>query len=232
MNLRLRAADALAGLRPQPFGSAHPSTIRDPIVEPMWTGVRALVALDGSEVRLQDGEGVPVDDVPEVGAALAAAARADGLILDGFLTKETSHDTVGADAALEDAPSMGTFMTQSLLGTRRNPRKEVIERTELVEEAGRFDEDDEVGFVALDLLWLDGESLLDVPLLERKRLLETVLVESETVRLGVYVRHPIDTWVASWRALGFLGLTFRAANSRYFPGEKRKDWTTAWMPRR
>ena len=58
--------------------------------------------------------------------------------------------------------------------------------------------------MAIDLLWLDGESLLDVPLLERKRLLESVLDESELVRRGAFVRPPIETWIGSWRALGFV----------------------------
>ena len=58
----------------------------------------------------------------------------------------------------------------------------------------------------IDLLWLDDTSLLDVPLLERRRLLEGALVESDFVRVGAYVRPPIDTWVGSWRAQGFEGL--------------------------
>ncbi len=43
-------------------------------------------------------------------------------------------------------------------------------------------------FVAIDLLWLDGEPLDDVPLLERKRLLDTVLAQSRLVRVTPFVR--------------------------------------------
>ena len=75
-------------------------------------------------------------------------------------------------------------------------------------------------------------SLLDIPLLERRRLLEIVLDESDNVRVGAYVRPPIDTWVASWRAQGFEGLTFKAANSRYRPGEANPEWVVSGMPRR
>ena len=232
MTVRERAIDRLAGLRPQPWGSTHPSRIRDPIVEPLWTGVRVLAAVEGSEVRLQDGAGMAVDARPDVAAALAGAIRADSTIVDGYLTKETARDGTGADPALERAPSMGKFLTQSFFGSRRNRAQEATDRAEQVREATTFEEDDEIGFVAVDLLWLDGEPLLDVPLLERKRLLETVIAESDLVRVGVFVRPPIDTWVASWRALGFVGLSFRAANSRYHPGEKHKDWTTVWMPQR
>lgn len=191
-----------------------------------------LVAIEDREVRLQDTDGEPVDERPDIVAALADSARADSVIVDGYLTKETAREAVGVDPGLVETPSMGKFMTQSFFGSRRNRAQEVADRVEQVRMATSIDEEDEVGFVAVDLLWVDGEALLDVPLLERKRLLETVIAESDLVRVGVFVRQPIDTWVSSWRALGFVGLSFRAANSRYFPGEKQKDWTTTWMPRR
>ena len=43
-------------------------------------------------------------------------------------------------------------------------------------------------FVATDLLWIDGQPIDDVPLLERKRLLEAVLDESYLVRVSAFVR--------------------------------------------
>jgi len=89
-----------------------------------------------------------------------------------------------------------------------------------------------VAFVAIDLLWLDGDPLLEVPLLERKRVLDSVIEPTELVRLGVYVRPPVETWISTWRRLGFIGLSVRAANSRYHPGEERPDWTLTPMPRR
>ena len=101
----------------------------------------------------------------------------------------------------------------------------------LAEEA-TFRDDDRVAFVAIDLLRLDGDSLLDVPLLERKRLLDSVVAPSDLVRVGAYVRPPLQTWISTWRRLGFVGLSYRAANSRYHPGEEHEDWTLIPMPRR
>ena len=43
-------------------------------------------------------------------------------------------------------------------------------------------------FVATDLLWLDGTPLADMPLLERKRLLEGALEASYLVRVAPFVR--------------------------------------------
>jgi ATP-dependent DNA ligase len=71
-----------------------------------------------------------------------------------------------------------------------------------------------------------------VPLLERKRVLESILPPGDLVRPGLFVRQPIDSWIGSWRAQGFRGLTFKAANSRYRPGETAADWTQSDLPRR
>ena len=92
--------------------------------------------------------------------------------------------------------------------------------------------DDAVAIVLVDLLWLDGTPLLDIPLLERRRQLESVIGESDLVRRGIYVRPPIDSWVGSWRSFGFPGISFKSANGRYAPGALAADWASVPMPRR
>jgi ATP-dependent DNA ligase len=110
-----------------------------------------------------------------------------------------------------------------------------------LERAGRAripapDEDDSeeapIAFVAVDLVALDGETLVEIPLLERKRLLESVLVEGSLVRRTPYVRHPAGTFIVTWRSFGFGGLAYKAANSRYLPGATNDDWCMTPMPRR
>src|SRR5258706_16376246 len=91
---------------------------------------------------------------------------------------------------------------------------------------------DRVALVAVDLLWLDDQSLCDVPLLERKRILESVLSESDLVRVGIHVKPPVDPWLVSWRSFGFRRLAYKSANSRYVPGEKNQEWATAAIPQR
>ncbi|HYM83181.1 MAG TPA: hypothetical protein VEY67_03395, partial [Candidatus Dormibacteraeota bacterium] len=91
---------------------------------------------------------------------------------------------------------------------------------------------DELVLVAIDLLALEGEPLLDIPLLERKRLLDSVLEPSHLVRLGAYVRPPIDPWIGSWRAQGFHAIAFKDANGRYRPGERADDWAVSNIPQR
>lgn len=222
---------ALATLRPQGFGGSA-SRVRDPLVEPLWVGVRTLVAIDAAGATMTDERGEAIDGHERIVLALGAASLTDGLVLDGFLTKQAIHDTDGIYAGPADVPSVGRLIGQSMVGVRRNRALEAAKAMEEAREAKTFGPDDQVSFVAIDLLWFDGESILDVPLLERRRLLESVLDESDVIRHGLYVRPPIGTWVGSWRAQGFTGLTFKAANSRYLPGTSSRDWATSPMPRR
>jgi bifunctional non-homologous end joining protein LigD len=79
-------------------------------------------------------------------------------------------------------------------------------------------------FVAVDLLEVDGQSLLDVPLLERKRLLAGVVIEAERVRVTPSVRFPIHSSLLSWRMNGFTTYIAKHENSRYLPGETNPEW--------
>ena len=87
-----------------------------------------------------------------------------------------------------------------------------------------FPGEDRRAFVAVDLLELDGALLLDVPLQERRRLLESVIVENERVRVSPVVKHPIGGWLDSWRASGFTHYVAKHQNARYAPGEQNEDW--------
>lgn len=226
--------DLARALRPQTYGRAPVDRIAQPVVEPLWQGLRVIAAVDAETATfLEDGE--PVTGHEGVARALvwAIARSADGAILDGFLTKQVvSDDAVAYDGYEVDVPSTGKLITQSMVGVRRNRADEASKRLEEETAARTFGDDDLVNFVATDLLWLDGEWLLEVPLLERKRLLEAVLQAGRLVRPGAYVLPPIQTWIGSWRAQGFRGVSFKAANSRYRPGERAEDWATSDMPRR
>ncbi|HEY4632984.1 MAG TPA: hypothetical protein VIH00_03620 [Candidatus Limnocylindrales bacterium] len=225
--------DLARGLRPQSFGSTSSKSIDDPLVEPLWTGIRVIAAAGGGAGALLE-DGSVVSGHADVADALGrtAASTADAVILDGYLTKQASTDDAGVYTGVELTPSTGEFLTQTFIGKRRNRSEEMLQEREAEHAARTFEPNDVVALVAVDLLWLDGTWLLDVPLLERRRLLEAVVPGGELIRPGMYVRPPIDAWIGSWRAQGFAGMTFKAANSRYRPGEIATDWATASMPRR
>jgi ATP-dependent DNA ligase len=226
------ARTALAGLRPQPYGTGNPRRVVDPIVEPMWSGIRALAAIDGRDVTLADETGEPIAGHADVVDALAVSSVTEHLVIDGFLTKLPDRDLSGVFVALDDLPTSSQLASRPLLGIRSTRAKDATKAMEAAHAVRTFAPEDVVTFVAVDLLWLDGESLLDVPLLERRRLLESVLTESDLVRRGIFVRPPIEAWIGSWRSLGFTGLSFRAANGRYQPGTATNEWVSIPMPRR
>lgn len=216
----------LATLRPQRFGRSSPWKIADPVVEPEWIGIRSLAAIDPDGALIIDADGDEIDEMTVVIDALAAAGRSDGLILDGFLTKQVAMAR-SSQAWPDEMPSMNTMF----LG-HRSKGKDATAQKEMAVAARTFAPDDDICFVATDLVWLDDTPLFDVPLLERRRLLEGVVAESDVVRVGAYVRPPLDRWINSWRVQGFLGLSFKAPNSRYTPGVENKDWALSGMPRR
>jgi hypothetical protein len=224
----------LAGAIRLPSFAGSSKSVADPIVEPLWSGIRVIVAAGPDGAAMFDA-GQPLTthgDLLEVFAE-TAAATCDGVIVEAWLTRQVAVGDVGVFTGTDgDLPSTGAFIGQVLLGSRSSRLRQKTEELEAVQAARILPAEEPVDLVVVDLLWLDGQWLLDVPLQERKRILESVVPAGDLVRPGIHVRPPIDSWVGSWRAQGFAGLTLRAANSRYRPGEAATDWATTPMPRR
>ena len=123
-------------------------------------------------------------------------------------------------------PTAQQMVGQMLFG-RRSAK---APRAPLPAEASTDDPDIAVALVAIDLLAIDDQALLDIPLLERKRILDTAFEESRLVRRGAYVRPPVDSWLVAWRSLGFHELAYKAANSRYTPGKPNDAWARINIP--
>jgi hypothetical protein len=220
---------ALREWRPQLFGTRKAQDVTDPLIEPFWTGPRGLVLVDGDAVDFVDSDGETVELDAAVVDELRAATGAR-LLLEAVLTSQPLQqpdDLVGRDRP--PAPTAGEAMGQMMLGSRRGRRSELARDAE---EAARRSSMpvDEYALVAVDLLWIDDQPLLDIPLLERRRVLEAELAESRLIRRGIHVRLPVDPWIGPWRLFGFGSMAYKAANSRYRPGEPNQDWAIARIP--
>jgi hypothetical protein len=216
--------------RPQGFGRRPVRHLDDPLVEPLWSGIRVLAHVAGPVVEFLDVDGEE-QDWPATAEALAAAVQAEVAVLDGYLTTDATADGVGVVAAPDpDVPSPGQMTRQMLFGAGRDRRAELVASAEATADLAPA-EDEDVVFVAVDLLMLDDQTLLDVPLLERKRLLDAVLLEGALVRRGIHVRLPINVWIITWRSLGFRAMAYKDPNSRYRPGMPNDDWATVAIPR-
>jgi hypothetical protein len=219
-------------LKPMPYGRANAKAIRDGIWEPLWAGRRVLIDVLPEGVAIRDEAGEPLDGYDLLRAAIREAALAEELVVDGYLVPAPLRDTTGAEAppGMDAVMSVGEMGRHLLVGGSGLERRAELdadrERRVPVPSASP------TAFVAIDLLWLDGESIIDVPLAERKRLLEAVLLDAEVVRRTVAVRPPVEPWYGQWRALGFREVAVKSANSRYTPGAPNGEWATSMIPRR
>lgn len=226
MSAPIRTADPRSW-RPQAFGPRRAQEIADPVIEPLWDGDRVVVHASTAGVTILDGDGAEVDALPEVTTAVADALMAGSVVIDGYLTPQAARTSEGAILGEVAVPGSREMTAQIFIGRGRDRRRELAESEAPVVRPG-----DPLVLVCVDLLAIDDQPLLDVPLLERKRLLESSIDENLLVRLGAYVRPPVDPWIGSWRAQGFRAMAYKAANSRYRPGEPNDAWATARIPRR
>lgn len=198
--------------------------VTDPVLEPLWSGTRALAhvtvrpeAEPPVQVALIDEIGVDLaEELPQLTEVIGRGVLALDAIVDGVITRQVGLDGVGA-AAIPEVQSRPTEMF-----VRSNLDFDVQARGAIEEIVANLEPVD--GFVAVDLLRIDGTSLLDVPLLERKRLLESVIAPSQLLRISSHVRPPIDTWIATWKGMGLRGGMLKAANSRYHPNDDTIEW--------
>src|SRR5262249_12252966 len=83
-----------------------------------------------------------------------------------------------------------------------------------------------VQFIAFDLLWLDGENLLDRPLRFRRERLEQIT--PSTLRIAqttrVHTAAEIETAFAAARGRGNEGLMIKDPASIYTPGRRGLAW--------
>jgi bifunctional non-homologous end joining protein LigD len=209
--------------RPQRFGRGS-RALKNAIFEPGWSGLRVLALVGPEGTAMVDEDGIDTTaDFPEVVEAVAAAALAGDLILDGYLTLEATQESVGASQLLPTGPTAPEALTQLIIGTRR-PRHEKRERP--------LDVERPISFVAVDLLAVDGTKLLDVPLMERKRLLDGALRVGELVRITPWTHAMVGPYISTWRSLGFTEMACKGANSRYRPGSRNDDWSRVPLPNR
>lgn len=174
------------------------------LFEPAWRGERLLAEIRDGQCRVFDSAGDPADaEFAEVSDVLAPAVDADQAVIDGMWTA---------------MPFVG-------VGSAAQHLAEAIAEEGLSEELpDPIERERRRAFVALDLVELDDQPLHDVPYLERRRLLQSVVSETAQVRLSPAVRNPISNWKVAWRANGFTHYVAKHANSRYHPGTIADDW--------
>lgn len=166
--------------------------------EVKWDGVRTLAYLEPERTRLVSRRGRDVTaQYPELGGLHDLLAGENALV-DG--------EIVCLDA--EGRPSFERLQ-QRFTVSRPTPQ--------LVKESP-------VAYITFDLLWLDGESLLERPLEERYEELRRVLVPGPRVQHSVRIDAAGATLFAEARKRGLEGIVAKRKGSTYRPGRRTKDW--------
>jgi bifunctional non-homologous end joining protein LigD len=81
-----------------------------------------------------------------------------------------------------------------------------------------------VAMVAFDLLWLDGTPTVDLPLEERREMLERVVETDERLQVVTHVEGEGTRFVEVAKDLGLEGVVAKRMGSRYQVGRRSPDW--------
>lgn len=174
------------------------------LFEPYWPGDRLIARLENGRVTITDAAGQPAGpELAEAGPLIAAAIDAEHAVLDGIWSSQPFVGNGDSGRRLAE-----TLLAEGVVETAIDPAELETRRA----------------FVAIDLLELDGISLYDLPLQERRRLLASVLTEDVRVRISPAVKLPIKSWLAAWQGNGFQHYVAKQVNSKYRPGEHAEDW--------
>jgi len=227
--------DIAAAWRPERPGKRDAKDIPDALVEPAWGGIRVAVSLTPDKAAVYRA-GEELDVLDTLLAALVVAFDAVDAVVTGNLTTKALEDGVGVGPALTKVERPPILIPRAW---RKNVKDDpYIQARDFAsrEDAAAKPVQDALAagvthaFVATDLLWLDGMPLGQVPLQERKRLLDGILAPSELVRVTPFVKRSAILTLVTWGQLGFAELSYRAANSRYAAGSEQADWAVSRPP--
>ena len=172
------------------------------VVEEKYDGIRAQAHKSGTRVKIFSRTLDEVVEFPELREPLAALSGE--YIVDGEIL------------AWHEAQPLPFTQLQKRLG-RRNPDLWLIEEIP-------------VKFVLFDLLYQDGELLLDEPLVERRRRLEQLLAPAQSKKLQIApermcrTREALEEAFRAALAAGHEGIVAKAPDSLYTPGRRGRFW--------
>ena len=195
-----------ATLADRPFSSP------DWLYEIKWDGYRVECVVKDGRVRLWTRNHKDAATYfPEFAQAAPTWIAAEAAIVDGEMVA-LDEDGNPSFSLLQDRTGLRGINAGAdgrRPGTRPSPEER--RRIPLV-------------YQAFDLLHLDGRSMLDVPLEQRKRLLQSVLRADAAVRYGGHVLEDGEAFVEAARDRGLEGVVAKLRASRYEPGRRSPAW--------
>jgi len=171
----------------------------DWLFEIKWDGVRAICFVDEKSVRMTSRTGHSCErQYPEL-SVIGHQFAAKQAVLDG-------------EIAVLDKNGVSSF---GLI----QPRIAVADPNAIAHLARRTP----VTLFVFDLLYLDGYDLRNVPLIERKRVLQSILEPSTVMRFSEHFVNQGDEMLQAARATGLEGILAKRAQSKY-QSKRSQDW--------
>jgi bifunctional non-homologous end joining protein LigD len=183
----------------QAFSAGEPPEGPDWLYEVKWDGVRAICFLQDQKIRLVSRNGNPADaQYPELSVVPHYVAAREA-ILDGEI---------------------------AVLDAQGRPRFELIQPRIMVSDPNaiaQLSRTRPVVYFIFDLLYLDGYDLRQAALLERKRILASILEPCPVLRYSEHFAGSGREILEASRRQGLEGIMAKRADSRYEPRRSR-DW--------
>ncbi|MDX2154574.1 MAG: DNA ligase D [Bryobacteraceae bacterium] len=171
--------------------AADPPPGNEWLFEVKWDGVRALAFIENGALTLYSRRGGAIErQYPEL-SVLPHYVRARTAILDG-------------EVAVLDEEGRSSFQLIQ-------PRISVTDANAIAHLARSAP----AGFYAFDLLYLDGYDLRQLPLAERKRLLQEIIQPHDRLHYSPAFEAKGEEMLAAARELGLEGVMAKRADSRY-----------------
>ena len=174
--------------------ASHPFTDDDWLFEVKWDGYRVEAVVRDGEVRLWTRRGNDAETYFPKLLSPPAWIEAKEAIVDGEIV------------ALDDNGRPDFSLLQERITSYRTGRGGGLV------------------YQAFDLLYLDGRSLLDVPLEERKKLLKLVLRETSRVKFASHIEREGVAFFQAAKAQRLEGIVAKHRRSRYEPNRRVPSW--------
>jgi bifunctional non-homologous end joining protein LigD len=170
-------------------------------VEVKWDGIRAMGTWADGRMRLHARRGTDITDrYPELTADGAPFLPVADAVVDGEIVAFDAHGR----------PSFSLLQNRMHLTRPREIEREVV-RTPIV-------------YMLFDLLRLDGHDLTDMPLRERRTLLDDVIADLDAPLQIPPVFDDVDAALDASREFGLEGVVVKDPRSRYRPGQRSPAW--------
>lgn len=168
------------------------------IYELKLDGIRCLAYLGDNATELRNKRNKNVTEIyPELKEIHQCAKKK--CILDGELV--VFNEGVPDFYALQ-ARSLKTDEFKIKLASKKNP----------------------VQFVAYDILYCDGEQITDKPLMERKKIMEDNISESNGLSISRYIEREGIKFFELAKARGLEGIVAKEKSGKYYIGKRTRKW--------